>query len=465
MRAVRAAQVTICIGLLGTRHARGDSPSCERGPLQLIRYEEDHSFLRDPACRTELWDPVKYMPLTADPSIVLSLGGDVRERFEYVSDPDWGRGPDDGYLLQRYMLHADLLLGTHARTFAQLTSNFATDRSGGPGPVDENRLDLHQAFLDVELDVPHAGPLTIRAGRQEIDYEDARLITVREGANVRLSFDAVRVMQRAGDWRVDLFAAAPVETDPGVFDDGWEPGQRLWGAFAFGPILADALALDVFYFGFSDDEAVFDQGTADESRHSIGVRASGTPGALDYNVELVYQLGSFGAGDIRAWMVASDTGYTFDSSPARPRLGIQLNATSGDKDPLDLDLQTFNPLFPQASYFTDANLIGPLNHVDVHPMLSLRLIERLAVALHYDVFWRTRLADGLYRTSGALIVTGQGTSSRHVGSELALRVQWQLDRHATLVATYSHFFVGPFLEEAGHGHDLDFFAMWLSYRF
>jgi hypothetical protein len=195
------------------------------------------------------------------------------------------------------------------------------------------------------------------------------------------------------------------------------------------------------------------------------VRASGTPGAVDYNLELVYQFGSFGAGGIRAWMVASDTGYTLDSSAARPRLGIQLNATSGDKDPLDPDLQTFNPLFPQASYFTDANLIGPLNHVDVHPMVSLRLIERLAVAVHYDVFWRTRLADGLYRTSGALIVPGQGTSSRHVGSELALRAQWQLDRHATLVATYSHFFVGPFLEEAGHGRDLDFFATWLSYRF
>lgn len=164
------------------------------------------------------------------------------------------------------------------------------------------------------------------------------------------------------------------------------------------------------------------------------------PGAIDYNVELVYQFGSFGDGTIRAWMAASDVGYTFRAAPLRPRLGIQVNATSGDDDPLVRDLQTFNPLFPQASYFSDANLIGPLNHVDVHPALALRPTDALALLLHYDTFWRESLEDGLYRTSGALITTGQGHSSRHVESELALRVQWQPDPHA--VAAYTHFFAG-----------------------
>jgi hypothetical protein len=281
---------------------------------------------------------------------------------------------------------------------------------------------------------------------------------------VRLSFDAARLMQQAGRWRVDAFVAAPVETNPGVFDDGQIQGQLLWGAYAFGPVIADVLSLDAFYFGFARADAIFDQGRADELRHSFGLRASGRPASLDYNVELVSQLGSFGAGAIVAWTAASDVGYTFAKVPLRPRLGVQVNATSGDHDPTDPTLQTFNPLFPQASYFSDANLIGPLNHVDVHPALSVRPVEELAILLHYDAFWRMSLGDGAYRSSGALIASGSTSQERHVGSELSVRAQWQVDRHALLVASYSHFFAGAFLAAAGLGADLDFFACWLSYR-
>jgi len=458
------AVTTTLVGLVHAARASAEPPACDRPAILLNRFDEDYAFLRDPACRTDFWDAVKYLELAPEPLLYLSLGADVRQRFEYVDDTDWGRGPDDGYLLQRYMAHADLHLDAHVRAFVQLTSNVATDRAGGPRPVDEDRLDLHQGFVDLNLEIPRLGPLTMRGGRQEIDYESARLISVREGANVRLSFDAVRLMQAAGDWRVDAFVAAPVETDPGVFDDGREPGQLLWGAYAFGPIIAEAFALDVFYFGFARRDATFDQGTARESRHSFGVRGSGTLASVDYNLELVYQLGSFGPGAIRAWMAASDTGYTIDNAPLRPRIGVQVNATSGDHDPADPDLQTFNPLFPQASYFTDANLIGPINHIDVHPALGLYPDEDIVLTLHYDAFWRESLADGLYQTSGVLIASGQGNPSRHVGSELAVRLQWQANRHAVVVATYSHFFAGPFLKDAGLGRDVDFFAFWLSYR-
>lgn len=456
---------TACVTVARAEPAEPREPSsCDRPRIELLRYDEDWAFLRDPGCRTELWDPVKYIELASEPWIYLTLGADVRERFEYFRNRDWGAGPDDGYLLQRYMAHADLHLGSRARVFAQLTSNFENGRAGGPRPTDEDRLDLHQAFLDVRLELSRVGPLTLRVGRQEIDYEDARLISVREGANVRLSFDAVRVMQPIGDWRVDAFAAAPVETGVGVFDDGWEPGRRLWGVYAFGPIRADVFDLDLFYFGFDDREATFDQGTAHETRHSLGVRASGTPGGTDYNVELVYQLGSFGRGSIRAWTAASEAGYTFRGTRLRPRVGVQVNATSGDDDPRDPDLQTFNPLFPQASYFSDANLIGPINHIDVDPNLTLSPFEELAVLVRYNLFWRQSLEDGVYQTSGVLIASGQDSRSRHVGSEAAVRVQWQASQYATVVAAYSHFFTGSFLQDVGLDHDVDFFACWLWYR-
>lgn len=452
----------LLVGFANIAVARAELP-CDRPPIKLIRFEEDYGFLRDPECRTDIWDPIKYVAL-GDPESYLSLGADLREWFEYFHNQDWGREPSDGYLLHRFMVHADLRIAPYTRVFVQLASSLVADREGGPGPVDEDRLDLHQGFIDLSFEIPGAGLLTLRGGRQEIDYEKARLISVREGANVRLSFDGVRLLQRVGDWQIDAFAVAPVETDPGVFDDGSESGRRLWGVYAAGPISEDVLAVDLFYFGYWNTAGTFDQGTARETRHSLGVRVSGEPAAFDYNVELVYQLGSFGSGAIRAWTVASAMGYTIDAAPLGPRLGIQLNATSGDRDPGDPDLQTFNPLFPDISYFTDARLIGPLNHVDVHPVLELHPAESFSVEVHYDAFWRESLADGLYRPSGQLIATGRGNPSRYVGSEIALRAAWQIDRHALVVASYSHFFAGPFLRNAGLGRDVDFFAAWLSYR-
>jgi len=59
----------------------------------------------------DFWDRVKFIPLTEDQNVWLSLGGQVRERLEYfnqflsgVSEPE----PSDLYLLSRFRLRADL---------------------------------------------------------------------------------------------------------------------------------------------------------------------------------------------------------------------------------------------------------------------------------------------------------------------------------------------------------------------
>src|SRR5258707_2229044 len=41
-------------------------PSCPSGPkYSIVRYDDDFSYLRDPACRNDFWDPLKYIPLNA----------------------------------------------------------------------------------------------------------------------------------------------------------------------------------------------------------------------------------------------------------------------------------------------------------------------------------------------------------------------------------------------------------------
>src|SRR5436853_1743930 len=82
--------------------------------FKTIRYDEDYSYLRDETRQTELLDAIKYIPLNRDRSAYVTLGGEIRERYEYFHNSLWGQGPQDkdGYLLQRFMLDSSVQL-TH----------------------------------------------------------------------------------------------------------------------------------------------------------------------------------------------------------------------------------------------------------------------------------------------------------------------------------------------------------------
>lgn len=344
-------------------------------PYRLNRADEDYSFLRDQTRRTDFWDLIKFVPLNEAGSWYLSFGGEARERYEYFNHPNWGKDPQDhGYFLQRYFLHGDLQMGEHARLFAQLQSSFENGRVGGPRPSDKDELDIHQLFLDTKFTLAGDNSVTIRSGRQELAYGTQRIISVREGPNVRQSFDGFRIIYKDKEVQIDGFAAKPAQTNRYVFDDGSDNTKGLWGTYAVlpFPFLPEG-NIDLYYIGLYRRTATFDQGKARETRHSVGARLWRTAAPFDYNFEALYQWGSFGNGDIQAWTVASDTGYTFVSLPLRPRVGLRADIASGDENPNNAALQSFNPLFPKGAYFSEAGLIGPANLIDLNPCIDLHL--------------------------------------------------------------------------------------------
>ena len=389
-------------------------PSVPR--YELNRVDEDYSYLRDETKRTELWDRIKYLPLNKTGTWFLSLGGEARERYEYFNHFNWGQDPqdNDGYLMQRYFLHGDLHLGDNVRLFSQLQSSLEDGRKGGPRPADKDELDLHQAFLDLKLKLGGEDSLTLRSGRQELAYGSQRIISVREGPNVRQSFDGFRAMYRAGDVRVDGFATKPAQTRRYVFDDGPDNSQALWGVYSVLPLpLLPKGNADIYYLGLFRRQARFDQGSARETRHSVGTRLWRTQKPLDYNFEFLYQWGSFGNGDIRAWTAASDTGYTVETLPLRPRLGLKADIASGDEDPNNPDLQTFNPLFPKGAYFSESGLIGPANFINVNPSIEFHFTKSLTITANCDFFWRESTHDGIYNNAVALVRSGRNSSARY----------------------------------------------------
>ncbi|MDR3457523.1 MAG: alginate export family protein [Verrucomicrobiae bacterium] len=433
-----------------------------------LRYDENYAYLKDPSRHADYLDAIKFIPLNPEGDWYLTLGGEIRERYEYYNNSLWGKGPQDenGYLLQRYMVHADAHFGDYFRIFVQFKSGLEDGRNGGPRPTDEDEFDLHQAFLDIRLPLSGADSLTFRAGRQELGYGSSRLVSYRESPNVRLAFDGVKAIYKGAGWQVDVFAVKPVRTTSGVFDDDSDPNQTFWGVYATTPVSwLPGGNVDLYYFGLDRKDAHFDQGTNHEMRHSLGSRLWGGKSGWDYNLESVYQFGSFGNGDIQAWTAAAEAGFTFVSASFTPRLGLKVGVTSGDDNPNNPKLETFNPLFPRGAYFGEPALIGPANHFDVHPQLDLALLKNLNLTVDWDCFWRENIHDGIYGPAVNLLQSGKNSAARYVGNQAEAMLEWHFGRHITLAADYAHFFAGEFLKQTTPGKDVDYFSTWVTFRF
>ncbi len=421
----------------------------ERPAFQLLRYNEDWSFLHDRTQRADFFDPAKYVPLDTNGNWYLSFGAEARLKYELYSEPVFNQKPadDSGFLLQRYLMHADVHATPYLRVFGQLQSSLEDFRTGGPRPTDRDDLDLHQAFLDVRAPLNNDDSLTLRAGRQEMAYGSQRLISVRESPNNRLAFDAVRVLTHVGEWQADAWLAQPVEIDPGIFDDQRIRETAFWGGYVTGPVeFIPGLRTDFYYLGLSRENATFARGTADEVRHSLGTRLFGKQGALDWNFEFVGQFGSFGKDGILAWTTASDTGWTFTDAPARPRLFLRADIASGDHG--GSNLGTFNPLFPRGSYFNEAALIGPQNLMDLQPGVELALTKFLKLTTGCDFVWRESPDDGVYGVALNLQVPAGASRARYVGTFPSASLAWQVGRHSNLTLNYVAYVFGDFVAQS-----------------
>ncbi|MGC3958489.1 MAG: alginate export family protein [Verrucomicrobiota bacterium] len=424
------------------------SRAVERPVFETLRYNEDWSVLRAKPSSTDPLDALKYIPFDTNGTLYASLGGEARLKYELYSEPVFNQKPadDDGFLLQRYLLHADLHATPYFRIFGQLQSSLEDYRNGGPRPTDRDDLDLHQAFADVRAPLRDDDTVTLRAGRQEMAYGSQRLVSVRESPNTRLAFDAVRVLTQFGGWRADAWLGQPVEIDHGIFDDQRISETTFWGGYVTGPIeCVSGLHADFYYLGLSRDNARFARGTADETRHSIGTRFFGKHAALDWNFEFVGQFGAFGSADILAWTAASDTGWTFADAPAKPRVFLRADIASGDHG--GSTLGTFNPLFPRGAYFNEASLIGPQNLMDLQPGVDVTLTRTLKLTASCDFVWRESLDDGVYGVALNLQVPPGASRERYVGTFPSLALSWQAQRHLNFTVNYVAYLFGDFVTQ------------------
>jgi hypothetical protein len=426
--------------------------------LKPLRYNEDYTFLEKDSSRT-WYKRFKYLPVIPSRKTYLSFGGEVRYQYFNVENEDWGDAPDDGdgYILSRFLLHADVHVSDHVRTFIQWQGSGANGRNNASA-VDENPLDIHQAFVDITF-----RKLKFRAGRQELSYGSQRLVSVRELPNNRQAFDGLKISFTHKGNHTDIFYTHYTMARSGIFDDAVRDNVKLWGMYFTNH--TTGYTLDLYYLGLEKKQASFDDGTGREVRHSFGSRLEGTLEDFHADLEGVYQLGSLGDHVIRAWTISLNSIYTINDFKIPVELGVKGELISGDRHYGDGVLGTFNPLFPRGAYFGLAALIGPSNLIDIHPSLSIHLSDNVEYGIDYDVFWRYARHDGVYAPNVVMIYSGEGINNRFIGNQLGTDIQVDINNQWSLKAEFTWFDAGAFLRQAGAGEDIYFAGLTSQFKF
>jgi len=473
----RSARFLPLLALLASSSAWGqvaqaNGTDCPDAPknLPLTTYDEQVQYLATPDCRTGLLDSIQFIPLSREnENYYLSLGFWIRERGEYVSNPNWSDKPaGNAYLMQRYFLHTDLHLGERFRFFGELASSLVNGRNGGPRPsLDEEKMYVHQGFFDLGLWKSGRDSLTLRAGRQEMAFGSQNLVSTRDGRNIRRSLDGARLTWVKGDWTVDLLAARPTLENSDYFDNPPNHSQSFWAAYAVHPFrFLPRGNVDLYYMGLDNKSVTFDgKGAGREQRETIGTRLWGTTEHWDYNDEFTFQWGWFRSGDIRAWAVSTEQGYRLEQAPLRPRFGLRAVAFRGDQNKSSRNVGTFNSIYEKGPYFSYAELFARRNLVAVQPSADLKLMKTVSLLFNPAFFWRESTSDGLYSVGNAVIVPGSKSNARFIATQASAQLQWRMTRNLTWFTEYGHFFAGDFLKQSTPGKSINYWTGWLDIRF
>ncbi len=430
-----------------------------------------------PAADPKPADPGPLLQIKTPLMRSLTIGGKYRLRGEWRDPADYripgtfgraataDRDADANMVLQRTRLYFDADVIEQVRVFVELQDA----RQWGEEPstvADTADIDLKQSY--VEFRKVLGEPLTVRAGRMEVpSLGDQRLISPLDWHNVGRSWDGVHATWTPGNWIVHGMAANLKEANL----TGRDAGDDHW----FGGVYSSWRGLkdhefDFYFLGRSLSDRTFasETGPALGERYDVtpGFRAKGKLGGFDYGGEIAGQFGRQADDPVRAWAGAATAGYTFDVA-WKPRAGVEYAFASGDENPTDGKVGTFDPLLPFGHFFHGhMDLVGWRNLHAASVQLRANPAGNLTIHLDGHVFRQVESRDAWYDAAGARVRRdATGASSREIGQEIDLYARWTLWERVSFWTGYSHFFPGGLVSDTGFDPDGNWMFCQMEVRF
>ncbi len=394
-----------------------------------------------------------------------STGGQFWTR--YMSERNSRLSPNNNdYNLSRVRAFGDLLIGDRIRFYGEFiwADSFGEDLA--PLPIDVNRGDALNLFVEVKLFETHDKPVYARVGRQELLLGSQRLVSTLDWANTRRTFDGVRVFRQGEQWDLDVFYTAFVPPNPNGLDQ-LDDNREFAGAWAtYRP--QKGHFVDFFYLYAENENAVAQQRIvrAPADIHTIGTRYAGDHCGWLWDFWGAMQFGELNGQDIVAGAGTASVGRSFKQALWSPAAWIAYDYASGDSDPTAGNAHTFNHLYPFGHYYLGwADQVGRQNIHDLNAHLYLYPANWITVWLQYHHFWLDESRDALYNAGGVAIRRdATGAAGTNVGDEIDVVMNFHLANNSDLLLGYSYLFGGSFLTNTSGPDNMSLFYLMFQQR-
>jgi len=441
------------------------------GAYKNMFYDNDFRYLCDPAyCDWHLGERLKRIGI--GDGILLDVGGQYRARYHAERNIRNGgipnglglTGRDDDFLLHRTRVYLNAEVGERVRFYGEALDAVSNYEDYTPRPIEENRLDIQNLFLDVVLMDACRGTLTARVGRQELQFGSQRMVSPLDWANSRRTFDAAMLMWRGDDWDIDgFYSSYAIRKNPDYLTkvDPSDGDYQMYGVYStYKGLCRDKidfywLAHDNYVDGYQYD--------------TLGTRYWGEQNNWLYEAEGAYQFGTrtndanHSAG---AWTLG--LGRKLARAPWNPTLWFYYDWASGSND----GTGGFDHYYPLAHlYLGLMDLYSRKNVEDINLLLKMSPHERVKFLAWFHVFRLQNGNDVPYNlNNSAYAGLAPGTSvSRDLGTELDLILDFTLTERTDLLFGYSHFWAGDYYTAPGSvapvSTDADFFYTQFTVNF
>jgi Alginate export len=398
----------------------------------------------------------------------MRLGGEFRTRVEGRTAFSFKEGNDDAYALTRLRLSLDLLPESWFHAFIQ-------GQDSRPIAIDPARattsmmdyLDLRQAY--VEFNSGGERRVRVTVGRQELLFGAGRLISPSDWGNVTRTFDAVRLTIVGDGSRVDIFAASVVSVRMRQFDKPLTP-NNLYGVYGTFTKVVPKSTFEPYFLWKAVQRVTGEEKVAgDADIYTGGVRWVGLlPAGFDYAAEGGRQAGHYATDNVHAWAGYVIGRFLPSGMPLTPRFSAEYAYASGDQRARDGRVGTFDQLYPSSHGLRGiTDQFGWRNIRNLRAGVEFKPYRKLRINLDFHSFWLASKYDGIYNTSGSLIVKAPASGAAHgdVGKETDVYVTDNYSERITLGAGCGHLFPGRFLKENSPGSSMSYPYGFVSYEF
>ncbi len=407
-----------------------------------VFYANDYSYLDDPCYEGhDLGDSFKRL---ADGRV--DLGGEARVRYHNEENMrGLGlTGRDDQFWLTRYRMFSNWRINDNFRFYGEYLYADSAGETFAPRPIEENRGEAQNLFVDAKLFDSDAGKLTARVGRQELLLGNQRLVSPLDWANTRRTFDGFRLMFSGDNWDIDGFYTNPVKRTP-AYADRWDSADSLedfYGLYATRKGL-DLGTVDAYYLGHNNNNA----GANNFDYHTIGSRVAGGK-ELMYEMEGGVQFGNqFGGSEQSTGFFTAGLGRKLAFGDWTPTVWGWYDWAGGDSDGAARNDNSFDHAFPLGHKYNGfMDLFGRRNLNDVNAQFITPVFgKKVSMLLWYHYFFLDQAT-----TPYSVVMTpynpAGGAVSRDLGHEIDLLFTANLDSRNSVLVGYSYFNSGAYFD-------------------